>query len=86
MIFTPSSFCKKGKVKDETSKKIREINGGQIKEQDVPLTFIDFTNFFRCLVFPFSYAPAALGFEDETSKEIREINGGQIKEEDVLLT
>ena len=32
------SICKKGKVKDETSKKIRETNGGQIKEQDVPLT------------------------------------------------
>ena len=32
------SICKKGKVKDETSKKIRETNGGQIKEQDIPLT------------------------------------------------
>ena len=30
------SICKKGKVKDEASKKIRETNGGQIKEQDVP--------------------------------------------------
>ena len=26
------------KVKDESSKKIRETIGGQIKEQDVPLT------------------------------------------------
>ena len=33
------SICKKEKLKDETSKKIRETtNGGQIKEQDVPLT------------------------------------------------
>ena len=32
------SICKKGKVKDETSKKICETNGGQIKEQEVPLT------------------------------------------------
>jgi hypothetical protein len=32
------SICKKGKVKDETSKKICETNGGQIKEQDVELT------------------------------------------------
>ena len=31
------SIWKKGKVKDETSKKIRETNGGQIKEQDVQL-------------------------------------------------
>ena len=30
------SICKKGKVKDETSKKIHETNGGQIKEQDSP--------------------------------------------------
>ena len=32
------SICKKEKLKDETSKKIRETNGGKIKEQDVPLT------------------------------------------------
>jgi hypothetical protein len=32
------SICKKEKLKAETSKKIRETNGGQIKEQDVPLT------------------------------------------------
>ena len=29
----------KGKVKKEASKKNRETNGGQIKEQDVPLTY-----------------------------------------------
>ena len=28
----------KKRVKDETSKTIREINGGQIKDQDIPLT------------------------------------------------
>ena len=33
------SICKKEKLKDETSKKIRETNGGQIKEQEVPLTW-----------------------------------------------
>ena len=32
------SICKKGKVKEKTSKKVRETNGGQIKAQDVPLT------------------------------------------------
>ena len=32
------SICKKRKIKDEASKKFRETNGGQIKEQDVPLT------------------------------------------------
>jgi hypothetical protein len=32
------SICKKGKVNNETSKKNRETKGGQIKEQDVPLT------------------------------------------------
>ena len=49
------SICKKGKVKDERSKKIRETNKGQIKEQDIPLTRvgleklrIDF-NWFLCL-------------------------------------
>ena len=31
-------ICKKGRVKDEASKKIRKTNGGQIKKQDVPLT------------------------------------------------
>ena len=30
---------KKGKVNDEASKKVCETNGGQIKEQDVPLTW-----------------------------------------------
>ena len=29
------SICKKGKVKDEASKKIRETNGGQIKVIDL---------------------------------------------------
>ena len=41
------SICKKGKVKDETSK-IREINGGQIKEQDwpkIPHRYVDESNF-----------------------------------------
>ena len=38
LIVTTSAFVKKGKVKSETSKKILEINGGQVKEQDVPLT------------------------------------------------
>ena len=33
------SICKKEKLKDETPKKNRETNGGQIKEQDVPLTW-----------------------------------------------
>ena len=28
------SICKKEKIKDETTKKIRETNGGQIKDQD----------------------------------------------------
>jgi hypothetical protein len=28
------SICKKEKLKDDTFKKIRETNGGQIKEQD----------------------------------------------------
>ena len=30
-------ICKKEKPRDETSKKILETNGGQIKEQDVPI-------------------------------------------------
>ena len=30
------SICKKGKVKDETSKKIFETNGGQIKDLRFP--------------------------------------------------
>jgi hypothetical protein len=34
---TTSAFAKKKRSK--TSKKIRETNGGQIKEQDVPLTY-----------------------------------------------
>jgi len=38
-LITTSAFVEKGKVKDETSIKIRETNGGQIKEQDVPLTY-----------------------------------------------
>ena len=38
LIVTTSVICKKGKVENETSKKIRETNGGQIKEQDVLLT------------------------------------------------
>ena len=33
------NICKKENLKDKTSKKIRETNGGQIKEQDVPLTW-----------------------------------------------
>ena len=32
------SVCKKEKIKYETSKKIRETNRGQIKEQDVPFS------------------------------------------------
>ena len=32
------SIFKKRKVKDEASKKIRETNGGQTKEQVIPLT------------------------------------------------
>jgi hypothetical protein len=44
------SICKKGKVKDETSKKIRETSGGKIKEQDVPLTIPH-----RCLLFLTSF-------------------------------
>ena len=31
------NICKKGKVKDEESKKTCETNGGQTKKQDVPL-------------------------------------------------
>ena len=38
MIVTTSEKIKKGKVKDKRSKRIRETNGDQIKEQDVPLT------------------------------------------------
>ena len=34
-LFYNIRICKKGKVKDETSKKNRETNGGQIKEQDL---------------------------------------------------
>ena len=37
-MYLQHHIWKKGKVKDETSKKIHETNGGQIKEQDVPLT------------------------------------------------
>ena len=33
LIVTTSAIVKKGKVKDETSKKICETDGGQIKEQ-----------------------------------------------------
>ena len=38
LTVTISAFVKKWKDKDEASKKIRETNGGQIKEQDVPFT------------------------------------------------
>jgi len=38
LIVTTSAFVKKGRVKDETSKTIRETNGGQTKGQDIPLT------------------------------------------------
>ena len=37
LIVTTSAFVKKEKLKDETSKKIRETKGGQIKEQDWPM-------------------------------------------------
>ena len=65
------SICKKRKVKDETNKKIRETNGGQIKEQDVPLTSIAFTNFFRCLIFNLSFFTNGdvVTIKDETPKE-----------------
>ena len=33
VVTTSISICKKEKIKDETSKKIHETNGGQIKEQ-----------------------------------------------------
>ena len=33
------SICKKEKLKDEKPEKIRETNGCQIKEQDVPLSW-----------------------------------------------
>ena len=42
LVVTTSAFEKKGKVKDEISKKIVKTNGGQIKEQDVQLTYLRF--------------------------------------------
>ena len=52
-------------------KKICETDAGEIKEQDVPLTFIGFTNFFRCLIFDLFFFTNAdvVTIKDETSKE-----------------
>ena len=45
-----------------------EIDAGQTKEQDVPLTSIAFTNFFRCLLFDhFFFTNADVTIKDETS-------------------
>ena len=65
------SICKKEKLKDETSEKICETNRGQIKEQDVPLTSIAFTNSFRCLIFDLFFFTNAdfVTIKDEASKE-----------------
>ena len=83
------SICKKEKIKDETSKKIRESNRGQLL---LNWTCIGFTNFlrifFRCLIIN-CYNISIFKKEklkDETSKKIHETNGGQIKEQDVPLT
>jgi hypothetical protein len=50
-------------------KKIRETDAGQIKEQDVPLTYIGFTNF--CIIFDLFFFTNAdvVTIKDETSKE-----------------
>ena len=60
LIVTTSTFVKN----DETSRNIREANGGQIKEQDVPLVS-------RCLIFDLSFLTNAdvITIKDETSKE-----------------
>ena len=52
-------------------KKIRETDAGKIKKQDVPLTSISFTNFFRCLIFDLFFFTNAdvVTIKDETSKE-----------------
>ena len=48
---------------------IRETDTGRIMEQDVPLTSIGFTNFFRCLIFEFFIFTNTdvLKIKDETS-------------------
>ena len=46
LILTTSAFVKKGKVKDEKSKKNRETNGGQIKELRFPQRY-----YFACACF-----------------------------------
>ena len=51
-------------------KKICETNRGQIKEQDVPLTSIGFTNFFLGVSSLIFYKKAEfVTIKDETSKE-----------------
>ena len=82
------SICKKEKIKDETSKKIRETNGGQWDILLLNLTSIGFTNFFRCFIFDFFFFTNAdvVTIKDETLKKIRETDAGQIKEQDVPLT
>ena len=66
-------------------KKIRETDAGQIKEQDVPLTSIGFTNVFRSLILDlFFYINA--DFVTRHLKKICESDEGQIKEQDVPLT
>ena len=74
-------MCKTEKIKEETTKKIRETNGGQ---WDILL--------LSRIFFRFSFACYNISIckkeklKHETSKKIREIDGGQIKEQDVPLT
>jgi hypothetical protein len=58
-------------INHEASKKIRETNAGQIKEQDVPLISICFMIVFRSLIFELFFFRNAdvLTIKDEASKE-----------------
>jgi hypothetical protein len=62
-------------------------DAGQIKEQDVPLTSIGFTSFFRCLIFDISFFTKAdvVTNKDEKSKKNRETDAGQVKEQGLGL-
>ena len=65
------SICKKEKIKDETSKKSCETNGGQLDLQRLHEVSLDVSSLIVTTSAP---------------KKIRETNGGQIEEHDVPLT
>ena len=65
------SIYKKEKIKDETSKRIRESNGGQWDILLLNLTSIGFMIFFQCLIFDLSFCTDAdvVTIKGETSRQ-----------------